>query len=347
MASGTSPPLIAPHPGFPPAQATRAGAEPPPCLIVNPRSYGASCGNLAAQAMALATAHGADIIQADRPSQLAAGLDSLLARGTRRVFVLAGDGTVHAIADHLARLPDGCPLPQLLILAGGRTNLTAADLGGHRAVLRTLEYALARSRDGGAGGLRVQYRHTLTVEQDPAPPRQGFFVAAALVDSAIRECHSHRETGSGPLRTGKLSTFWCLLQLAVLALLGRSPISCPDLDIEAADIGRLRGRIRVLIATTLIHGEGLFDPYAKRGAGPVRVTAVAARATGFWRFLPRLLTGRFSERMDVEQGYLSGRCERVEVHGLATYTMDGEKFDTDPTRPVVIRSGLRIGFLTP
>lgn len=296
--------------------------------------------------MALATAYGADIIQIDELSQLTAALDGILARGHLQICVLAGDGTVHTIADHLARLPAGSPQLQLLILAGGRTNLTAADLGGHRAVLKKLESALARFRNDGALGFNIQHRHTLTIEQAPAPQRHGFILTAALVDSVIRKCHLQQRAGSRPLQSGHLSAAWCVLKLAIQALLGRGSLPRPDLDIKAPGCGRLQGPTRVLIASTLMHREGLFNPYAERGEGTVRITAVAARAPGFWLRLPRLLTGHFSERMDAERGYLSGRCERLEVLGLAGYTLDGEEFDSDPTRPVIIRTGPRICFLT-
>ncbi|MET0984304.1 MAG: hypothetical protein ABW034_02745, partial [Steroidobacteraceae bacterium] len=63
--------------------------------------------------------------------------------------------------------------------------------------------------------------------------------------------------------------------------------------------------------------------------------------------LPRVLLGRFTSRMNPEHGYLSGRCERLEVLGLERYTLDGEKFETDPTRPVVIRRGPTLRFIVP
>lgn len=340
--------MIAQHLASPPAGTTRTAAgPPPPCLIVNPRGFSASNDGLAARAAALALAHGAEVIEADRPAQLAAELDGLLARGTERVFVLAGDGTVQLIADRLARLPAGARLPQLLVLAGGRTNLTAVDLGGRRSVLKSLESALVRAAGGAADGFHVQYRHTLAIEQAPGPPRHGFFVAGALLDQLIRACHAHRRSGTGPFHTGRLSTAWCLLQLALRGRSGGGALASPELDITAPGCGRLRAPTRLLIATTLAHDRGLFHPYARCGEGVLRVTAVAARADGFWRSLPRLLTGRFSERMDPARGYLSGRCERMEVRGLAGYSLDGEEFETDPARPVVITAGPRLCFLTP
>jgi hypothetical protein len=339
--------LIAAELATSPAHPIAAGVESPPCLIVNPRSFRVASDRLLPRAITLAKRHGAEIIEAATPAQLADALGKLLARGSGRVIVLAGDGTVQAIVDHLARLPAGIRVPPLLLLGGGRTNLTAADLGGSGAVLKKLESALLASRREPAKVRRVQHRHTLVIEQPPAPPRHGFFVAAALVDTFIRSCRRYRESGDGVLRTGRLSTACALLRVAVPAFAGREPFVCPDLEIEAPGLGHLGGPMRLVMATTLAHDEGRFCPYGERGEGALRVTAVAARAAGFWRSLPRLVTGRFSEEMKPARGYLSGRCGEVAVLGLAGLTLDGQSFDTDPARPVVFRCGPRIGFVTP
>lgn len=328
-------------------QAATAGAGQRTCLIVNPRSFSVvNCG-FAARAIALARAHGAAVIEAAEPAQIESGLDAALAGGAQRVFVLGGDGTIQAIADYLARLPAGADLPQLLVLGGGRTNLIAADLDGHRLALKKLESALTRPARDAAGGFQLQHRHTLVVEQAPAPPRHGFFVAGAIVDSLIRRCHRDRDTGSGSLRTGTFSTAWTLMKEAVPALHGRAPYVFPDLDLEVPGQGRLHGPTRLLIATTLTHANRLLNPYAARGEGILRVTAVAGQAQGFWRSLPRLVTGRYSEAMDINRGYLSGRCEQFVVQGLDAFTLDGQSFRADSARAVVIRTGVRLSFLKP
>ena len=71
----------------------------------------------------------------------------------------------------------------------------------------------------------------------------------------------------------------------------------------------------------------------------MRLTAAAAAARGFWPALPRLVTGRYSRAMNPDNGYLSGHCARVQIVGLAGYVLDGERFDTDPARPVVLTPG--------
>ena len=274
-----------------------------------------------------------------------AALDAIASRRQRHVAVLAGDGTVREIVERLARLPVGAWRPDLLILPGGRTNLTAADLVPRSDPLGTLAKAIdAASAD--RWDASVVERVPLRIAQDPAPPRFGFLFGGAAVDSVVRIAQDHRYGGRGPLRTGHLSSPWVVAKLGARALVGRANIPSPRLAIDAEGLGRLAGEIRVRLVSTLLHRTGAFDPYAPRGAGELRVTAATRTARGFWPALPRLLTGRYSKGMNPDNGYLSGRCTRVRIHGLPGYVLDGERFDTDPARPVVIAPGPALRFFS-
>ena len=329
-----------------PATVPAAAAEAPaaPCLIVNPLSFRASRG-LAAAASAVAAAHGAEVIRVDTPASIGAAVDSVLAHRRRHVIVLGGDGTVREIVDRLAQLPVGHWLPDLLVLPGGRSNLTSADLVPRGKALATLRRALSSARDGHWDAAVVE-RMPLCVAQAPAPLRYGFFVGGAAVDGVVRFAQDYRYSGTAGSRSGHLTTPWVLLKLAALGLVGRSGLRSPALHVDAGAAGSVSEPVRLLLVTTLLHRTGLFDPYAARGTGDLRLTAVTRRARHFWLALPRLLAGRYSKAMNVDSGYLSGRCERVQITGLAGYVLDGERFDTDPARPVVITPGPRLRFFS-
>jgi hypothetical protein len=334
--------LIVAAPGPAAGPVADEAAPAPPCLLVNPRSFRSARG-LADRAIALAAGRGADVVRVEEAADVATAVAQLMARRQRHVAVLAGDGTVREVVEQLCRQPQGSFMPDLLVLPGGRTNLTAADLVPRRDPLGTLDKALAAARDGrwDAG---VEERVPLRIAQDPAPPRFGFFFGGAAVSSVVRIAQDHRYGGSGALRTGHLSTPWVLTRLGARALVGRLDLPSPRLEIDAGDLGRIEGEMRLLLATTLLHRVGAFDPYAARGEGPLRLTAVTRAARGFWPALPRLLTGRYSKAMTPENGYLSGRCAWLRIVGLAGYVLDGERFDTDPARPVGIAPGPRLRF---
>ncbi len=319
---------------------------PPNWVILNPRSLRTSTGDLAANVRALARSRGAEVIEASEPTSLAAAIDRVVAAGNAPLAVLAGDGTVQAIAEHLARSVEPARRPALMVLGGGRTNLIAADLGGRGGVLTKLATHLDRVASGAP--VSTQERHTLVVEQHPAPARHGFFLAGAHVDSIIRACHAFRESGQTALHTGRFSAPCCLLKLGLARIAGHSPLPArPLLQVDAGVLGALRGPTRLFAASSLNYEAGLISPFAVRGEGALRITAVAGSARGFWWRLPQILVGRYSSRMNPRSGYLSGHCERVEITGLARYTLDGEKFECDPGRPVVIRVGSLLRFVRP
>ena len=339
-------PALTPRPsGLATAPAATADVAAAPCLIVNPLSFRASRG-LADEASAVARAHGAEVMRVDTLDSIGALVDTLLAQRQRRVIVLGGDGTVREVVDRLAQLPAGHWLPDLLVLPGGRSNLVAADLVPGETALATLRRALAAARDGRWDAAVVE-RVPLCVAQEPAPPRYGFVLGGAAVDSVVRRTRDHRYGAVGAFRTSHFTTPWMLLKLALLGLVGRTGLRSPDLHVDAGAAGSVREPVRLLLATTLLHRSGSFDPYASRGSGDLRLTAVTRRARRFWLALPRLLTGRYSKTMNADNGYLSGSCERVQIDGLDGYVLDGEPFDTDPTRPVVITPGPRLRFLAP
>ena len=336
--------MIVAAPGPAPAPTAADAAPAAPCLIVNPRSFRAARG-LADRAIALARSRGADVVAVEEAADVAAAVARILARRQRHVAVLAGDGTVREVVEQLARQPAGRFMPDLLVLPGGRTNLTAADLVPRRDALGTLAEAFDGIADG-RWDAAVEERALLRIAQDAEAPRFGFFFGGAAVDRIVRLAQDHRYGGRGALRSGHLSSPWVLTKLAARALVGRADIASPRLEIEADGLGRLAGEIRLVLATTLQHRRGAFDPYAARGDGDLRLTAVTRGARGFWPALPRLLTGRYSKAMNPENGYLSGRCERLRIVGLCGYVLDGERFDTDPARPVVLSAGPRLRFVT-
>jgi hypothetical protein len=169
-----------------------------------------------------------------------------------------------------------------------------------------------------------------------------------MIDYGIRLCRQYRSSGSGWLHTGPLADVSCLTRLGLLVATGRSPLPAyPQLVVETDGGETLRAPARLVLASTLRLSRALYNPFAERGEGVVRVTAVAADAKHFWSRLPRLFRGKLTQDMNLENGYLSGRCGRVCITGLAGYSLDGEAFEADPAQPLWIRSGPRLRIREP
>ncbi|MEJ0100902.1 MAG: diacylglycerol kinase family protein [Pseudomonadota bacterium] len=319
-----------------------ADATNRPCLIVNPRSFRASWLGYARRGARLAHAAGLDVHQVFDPSSVCALLDRLRASGQQQIWVLAGDGTLHAMADYFAAR-GGDWSPGLLLLAGGRANLVPRECGGYPA-MPMLRKALAAWREGRP--LREERLPTLQVSQAGQPTRHGFLLAGAMIHDVLSELVAHR--AAGWWRTGFFSGPYVYTRLIVLGLLGRKPLPpAAHIVTRLAGRGELAAPVRILLASTLELRRALYNPFAARGTGPVRLTAIAADAPRFWRRLPKIIKGRFDNDMDLAQGFLSGRGERAELLGVAGYALDGEIFAADPAQPLVFTAGVALKVLHP
>jgi hypothetical protein len=319
-------------------------AQSAPCLVVNPKSFGAARRGLAERASAIARAHGCEVLTTSEAPAIAATIDRLLQRGQRTIAILAGDGTVQLVAERLACASPELALPQLLVLGGGRSNVTAAEFGGCGDVLAKLETALRMCREGAT--LPTRERATLRIAQGAAAPRHGFLLAAGLIDCAIRACHRHRRESVGRLRASDAGTAWALARFALPLMLGLREPPLDVLHVDAPGHEPLAQPARWLFVTSLEHRFGAIDPFAARGAGPIRFTAIAARGPALWARLPRIATGRFAHGWDAARGYASGRCAALRVRGLSSYTLDGEELAADPGLPIDISPGPSLTFVS-
>lgn len=314
----------------------------PVAILVNPDSFRVSVHGRLDRVQALARSRRLQLRLAHGPDSVGRALEEIDPGPSGTVAVIGGDGTLHAVVSQLARSHRPDELPAILMLGGGRTNFSAHDLGTGRRLIRTLEKALT------ADSVSEQRRRVLRVEHPGLQSAlSGFFLAGALIDHVIRDVHRFRTAGRGPLRHGHVSTAWRVLQLGLRGLAGNSGFSPPALEVVAADLGRIKGPARLLLASTLEHETRMLDPYAKRGEGTLRVTVATATARGFWRRVPRLARGRYHPAMSPEHGYLSGRTQRIEIRGLASFCLDGQEYSLAPDQQLLISPGPEFRFLQP
>ncbi len=316
-------------------------ATTPWAVLLNPRSLAMRRGWRAVEA--LANRHGIPMLRAETPDDIDGALDAALAGGAARVAVAGGDGTLQAVVTALLAR-DPAPTTSLLALPGGRTNFVARDLGFHRDA----DAALSRLLDRRCDQLRTQTRHVVEIVADDGRVHRGFFAAGAIVDDVIRDLHRQRRGRTAGWHASAVSTPFCVLQWAAAAVFGTRRQAAPRLAIDADALGRLEAACRLLLVSTLEHRDHWLNPYAARGTGALRVTAVAVDARGWRRRLPRLLRGRYRDDMDEAVGYLSGRVPgELRIRGLARLTLDGEELDFDPDTTLVARAGPAVRFLLP
>lgn len=309
--------------GNPATAATPAGQRT--ALLINPTSFQASRGGLADAALKLVRRHGISYRTAIEPEGFNEAVDALLAESPRTLTVLGGDGTIHGVVTRIIESGRIDTAPALLLLGGGRTNVTAASVGTAWHCLDLLEQAV----DGRLDNMPVVATPTLAVQAADIAPQYGFLLAGALAAEVIQDCHDWRSERPTFWRRSNAGTLWRLASQATRSMLGQSPYARPPMTIQAGALGTLQGPIRLLFISTLQNFGPVLDPFAARGEGALRLTVTRSDAREFWWRAPLLARGRFPEHLGPEQGYLSGHTHMCRIDGGARYCIDGQPLHTN------------------
>ena len=260
------------------------------------------------------------------------------------LFVNGGDGTLqHALTEILEQNTFERP-PLIAPLRGGRTNMTALDLGTQRDPVRALSDVLAAIKTGTLDR-RLVKRPILRVESRTRGLVQyGMFFGAGVIHRAIALTHKLFPTrrtngvvGAG-LVTGGL--------MARVAFRSREGVLTSDkaqiyLDGELVP----DGEFMLMIASSL---ERLFlrmNPFWGDQSGGVRFTSIAYDAEHIARAFPGILCGRPLKRVKRGAGFTSQNVERAEIRFDCGFTIDGEIFEARPDEFVTLTADRRITYV--
>lgn len=260
------------------------------------------------------------------------------------LVVNGGDGTLqHALTEILGG-DDFDQIPMIAPLRGGRTNMTALDLGAQRDPVKGLASVLEAARTRRLADrmvrrpvLRVAYHRGFSVQY-------GMFFGAGMIHRAIALTHrlfpkgrNHGVLGPG-LVTASL--------IGKTLLRPRSGVLAPDkvqmlLDGE----GVPQGEFRLVIASSLNRLFLRMNPFWGEGPGPVRFTCAASGAKDFSKAAVGMLRGRPKPFVTQEAGYTSKNVQRAEMRFDCGFTVDGEIFAPRSDETVTLTGDRRVTFV--
>lgn len=280
-------------------------------------------------------------------SQAGALPDAIADLARRRIDLLiinGGDGTLqHALTEILSQEPFE-QLPYVAPLAGGRTNMTAKDLGARTNPVKGLRDTLRAAHEGRLHE-RLVHRPVLRLTFDRGRREEyGMFFGAGMIRRAIELVHDVFPQGKsqGALGAG-------LVTLGLAAKTAFKPTTgmlTPD-KIETRFDGELLpgGEVRLSIATTLNQLYWQLDPYWGEGPGDVRFTSIASDAERFGSAAPGILWGRPPHWVTPENGYHSRNLRRAQLRLSSGFTIDGEDFAPRPDEVVTLTADRRVTFV--
>lgn len=283
-------------------------------------------------------------VETDRAGALPDAIADLARRQVDLLIVNGGDGTLqHALTEILTRRPFD-RLPLIAPLRGGRTNMTALDLGAHRDPVKGLGGVLEAVRAGTIAERLVQ-RPVLRIESLTRRDVQyGMFFGAGMIHRAIALTHRlfppGRDQGVfGPgVVTGAL-----LLKTAFRAKEG---VLTPDKAQIFLDGEMVRhGEFRLLIASSLQRLFLNMNPFWGKEPGGVRFTAMAQGADRVGWAIPGILRGRPRPFATTEAGYTSKNARQADLQFDCGFTVDGEIFAALPGELVTLTADRRVTFV--
>jgi hypothetical protein len=260
------------------------------------------------------------------------------------LVVNGGDGTLqHALTEILAHHALE-RLPLIAPLRGGRTNMTALDLGAQRDPVAGLAGLLEAVRSGTLAErivrrpvLRVEFDHGRRVEY-------GTFFGAGMIHRAIRLTHRRFPTGrtQGVFGAG----------LVTATLIARAVARHHDQVLQPDKIQVLvdgepvpQGEFLLLIASSLQRLFLRMNPFWGEGPGGVRFTCIASGAPRLASAAPGILRGQPAPFVQPEAGYTSANAARVELRLDCGFTIDGEIFPEQTHEVVTLTPDRRIAFV--
>ena len=283
-------------------------------------------------------------VETDSARVLPEALSELMRHEIDLLVLNGGDGTLQFALSELLADSDRRQLPWVAPLRGGRTNMTALDLGAHRNPLRGLEGVL-RAHSEGRLQERVVVRPVLRVTSMRRGTQQyGMFFGGGIIHRAISLVHQLFPPGRSQGVFGA--------SLVTAALLGKTlmrpndGILAPDKALFALDGEDTQGgEYYMLIASSLRRLFSHMNPYWGRSSGGVRFTAVAANARRMATTLPRIAYGRAPAFATPENGYTSANAERVDLRIDSGFTIDGEIFEPIPDESIRLEADRRVTFV--
>jgi diacylglycerol kinase (ATP) len=250
-------------------------------------------------------------------------LASLARQDVELLAVNGGDGTLQYTLTQMLTTDDFPSIPMVAPLRGGRTNMTAMDIGAHRNPAKGLKRLLDDIRAGQLED-RLVDRPLLRVETlRDRRVHFGFFFGAGMIYRAIDLTHSLFPSGKSQ---GSFGAGMVTAGLLLRAIAGRlDGVLTPDkaqimLDGELMD----GGEFTLVIASSLQNLFLKMNPFWGTEKAPVRFTSLASGSKHIALAAPGILCGKPPAFVKSEPGYTSCNSKEVELRLDAGFTVDGE-----------------------
>jgi diacylglycerol kinase family enzyme len=315
-------------------------------LLSNPRSTGNQ--SLLPEVRSFCARHD-DIFhyEVEHVDQIGPALRTIARVKPKVLVVNGGDGTVQAALTELYHGGHfGDHPPPVAVLPNGKTNLIAHDLGADGGPIEALERVLELARSDMMPFIVSRELISLTDGNPAGRPVLGMFLGGAGLAEAMLYCrHKIYPLGLPNWMAHGLALLLGLLGVLVGRRAGFLPTPPPPITVSVTKRGVLQGRFAFLMVTTL---QRLLFSGNMPGSSP---SSGAMQLLVIERSIPALMRALFwSIRGKLGGMALAGvhleRGDEIKIEGSrSSVLLDGELFQTELGRPIVLRPTPPVPFL--
>lgn len=270
-----------------------------------------------------------------------------IARVNPKVLVInGGDGTVQAALTelYLGGHFDGSP-PPVAVLPNGKTNLIALDLGSVGDPITALSRVIEIARTGIAEHIVERELIALSDGTDGARPVLGMFLGGAGLADTILYCRNKIYPLGLPNGISHVLTAIAVLVTLVLGIrTAFLPPAATPLKVSMMRQGQLQGRFSLLIVTTLHKLLLGSSTGGLASSGSLQMMVVEQRPIPLVRAIFAGIFGRVGR--DQMDGVHFERGDEIRIEGdRSSVVLDGEIFQADPGRPIILKTTAPVPFL--
>jgi diacylglycerol kinase (ATP) len=265
-------------------------------------------------------------------------------QGMEVLAVNGGDGTLQRVLSEILGSPIDAPLPLIAPLRGGRTNMSARDIGSHRNPVVALS-ALLRAIQQGALVQHIVERPVLRIDLGAhCPVQYGMFFGVGVMYRTIELKHRilPKRYFQGLLGSGAF-----VGTLVTRAIFGsmRGLLTPDTVEVYLDDQQGWADEFLLIMATTLDRLFLRMQPFWGQEVAPVRLTAIAAGARRSFSGALQVVCGYAPDTNIQKTGYASRNVHKVSLRLDCGVIIDGELFPPQPARLVSITADHRIRFV--
>lgn len=260
------------------------------------------------------------------------------------LIVNGGDGTIGAVLAALLYRNPFDVIPPIAFLPGGKTNMTAADLGFKGKPEKVLRRLIGLAKEGGVPDSLVRM-HLIEMDLgDGKTPQVGTFFGTAGVVKGIEWCREHAyEMGLPNGLAHFVAIFKLLLSAFGIGKDKRLMVSDP-MSVIVPGSARLNGEFAAVMCTTLDRLLLRMRPYGQEGKGGLKFSAIEAGGGNVFRAIKGLLNTTFGKKFI--QGTHTRRSDEVRIGGTDPVTLDGEIYYPVPGKEIVLKGNRSLTFVS-